>query len=163
MEPLEQIKARVLEIGKAYEPALLPPTLQRMSMGFCFDNCALLAAKSHALEGPKYTYVEGVVIPSRGSHKGLRMLHAWLTDGYHAFDPTWHAYGEHGEEIPFPGEYIGIEMDIKKVAKFMRKSEYQGLLPNGWRKPYMFKRIVPSFGEPIELPQQVYDKYHGYR
>lgn len=119
---------KLLERGsKVYIPAPLPVEIERGPVGKCFDWSALQAAKLH----PKYKYVEGIA-----EIEGQWGLHAWLSDGIQAFDPTWAVYrdGVETREAP-PAKYIGIEMDIKKVAKFMTTTKYQGVLGNYWRNP----------------------------
>ncbi len=72
------------------------------------------------------------------------VLHAWLTDGEFAFDPTWKAFDkETGKEVaPTPVNYIGIEMDIKLVAEFMLETGYQGIFANGWRSDALAREIL---------------------
>lgn len=127
----------VIKIGKSYQPALLPADIKRMELGSCFDASAI-----QALYNQKYRYVEGIAKSFRDNDW---KLHAWLTDGVHAFDPTWKCLLNHtGEEIPFPGEYIGIEMDIMKVAEFMAATEYQGVIANRWRNEELATAALES-------------------
>lgn len=115
----------VLSRGKQYTPALLPSHISRGAMGKCFDNCMV-----RAMLDPNLKYVEGVVMTAT---KQKWILHAWLTDGVHAYDPTWYCLNKEKKERPVPGIYIGIEMELKKVAKFVSVTEYASVLANRWR------------------------------
>lgn len=129
----QPIEHRIMRKGKQYIPALLPADIPRGKMGHCFDNCAVIA-----IEG-KYKYVEGIA----GSFKdGVQIMHAWLTDGVHAFDRTWKAYDLDGKEIPFPGFYIGIEMDVHSVAEFMLKTKHAGVFPNAYMAPELAEKLL---------------------
>jgi len=137
------IEDNVLRFGKRYIPAPLPPDLRRMPMGHCFDNCELLALESHG----KYRYVEGV---ARSYRNDVWLLHAWLTDGVHAFDPTWHfKFNDNDQELPFPGDYVGIEMDHWHVAEFMLTTEYAGVLANAWRAIDLAQKALGESAEVI--------------
>lgn len=126
----------VAELGRPYEPAVLPDNIPRGEVGTCFDTCALLA-----LNYPGYQYVEGIALSPDNRKKWI--LHAWLTDGAHAFDPTWKATDDNtGKEVPIPTEYVGIEMDIIKVAAFMRLTGYQGIIANRFRSPQIVDDIL---------------------
>jgi hypothetical protein len=117
----------VLDNGKSYKTAMLPADIEQGPLGQCFDWCAL-----QAVQHRNYRYVEGVA--SDPTDPDNWILHAWLTDGEHAFDPTWYAEStEDAVRRPVPSDYIGIEMDILDVAAFMRVTGYQGILGNYWR------------------------------
>jgi hypothetical protein len=120
----KRIRKNILEVGKRYIPAVLPEDLRKGLMGHCFDNCALQAFECKG----KYSYVEGFVETTQHGW----ILHAWLTDGVHAFDVTWSADRD-GKPTPIPFTYIGVEMDHTTVATFMIKTGYAGVLANGWR------------------------------
>lgn len=128
---LRQIKQIIERRGKKYEPALLPEHIHRGRVGECFDTCTILANR-HGL-----IYVEGIA----RVNKGKWIHHAWLTDGVRAYDPTWRCLNLKGEEYPIPGEYIGIEMDVKDVAAFMIKTGYCSILANG-HKNYKLANIA---------------------
>lgn len=130
-EQIEFIKRK----GKEYTPALLPSDIVRGPLGRCFDTCAQIAGAC------KYKYVEGIAL--NPSNPDQMILHGWVTDGIHAFDPTWKSF-QGDEEIPIPTKYTGIEMDIAKVFDFMRTTEYQGVIANAWRNPELADAIVPG-------------------
>lgn len=122
----KDIQRTVKKYGRTFEPAVLPADILRWPVGVCFDACALNTAKSDG----KYQYVEGIA-----TIKGETYLHAWMTDGTYAFDPTWQATDDDGNDLVPPVEYRGVIMPITAVALFMRMTGYQGLLANRWRLP----------------------------
>lgn len=122
---------RVLEQGKQYKPAICPPEIRRFPIGKCFD-----ASIVNALDR-KYRYVEGFAYSRK---HGAYVLHAWVTDGMNAFDPTWHATDPENKEVPVPTHYIGIEMAVEKVGKFMIATEYAGVIANYFRNPQLAER-----------------------
>lgn len=124
----------VLAHGKTYKPALLPDNLLRGPVGQCFDWCALESVKH-----PEYRYVEGLA--SSPEDEDDYLVHAWLTDGTHAFDPTWHA-DVAGVEKPMPAHYIGIEFTRTELLTFMRSTGYQGVLANHWRNIPLWLKIL---------------------
>lgn len=145
MKDHEEIVEFVLRIGKRYKPALLPPEISRGETGKCFDTSLIEALRSSG----RYRYVEGVAMAYAGRDmldklKGTWVLHGWLTDGVHAFDPTWYALDPQKVEVPFPGIYIGIEMDPMRAAAFVRETEYQGVLANAWRNPKLAEKAIYS-------------------
>lgn len=117
-----------------YKPATLPEDIERGKLGDCFDHCLLQAAKNE-----KYTYVEGYVFsPLRQEW----IYHAWLTDGEHAFDPTWRATNAAGEDVVlFMMKYIGVPMDTKKTARFVSGTGYKAVFKNYWRDPHLANKI----------------------
>lgn len=126
--------------GRKYKPAVLPDDIERGVQGICFDWCALQAAKNR-----KYTYVEGIALDPDLARQGIKrwILHAWLTDGKRAYDPTWNAIRDaDGKEVPIPTIYIGIPMTIQSVHLFMSMTGYQGLLANRWRLPELVDDIL---------------------
>lgn len=125
----------VVDNGQFYKPAVLPSDIPRGMPGQCFDWCALQAVKNR-----KYSYVEGLATDPDDQSSWI--LHAWLTDGVHAFDPTWGAFDDDGVEHPVPAQYLGFEMDTVKVAKFMKATGYQGIIANSWRNQELFKEIM---------------------
>ncbi len=133
METKEQIEAYVDQWGKEYIPALLPSDLERMELNQCFDNCAVLAIKN-----PQYKYVEGFAI---SPHTGEKILHAWLTDGVYAYDPTWRAL-KGGVDVPVPTQYKGIEVKTEDVLTWWKETEYAGILANSWRFPLLAIQII---------------------
>lgn len=129
-------KKIVLIMGKEYEPALLPADIPRGKEGNCFDWCALQTAKLF----PKYQYVEGIT--TNPEHPDEWVLHAWMTDGTHAFDPTWNAIQDYsGKEVPMPSAYCGIAFNMRDVRDFMTETGYQGILANRARDIELWKRI----------------------
>lgn len=55
------------------------------------------------------------------------------------FDPTWHPVDP--GEIP-QTKYIGIEMPLLKVMMFVKKTEYQGVIPNREKAPEILESIL---------------------
>ena len=128
--------------GKEYKPAPLAEDIEDGPTGLCFDWCALQAAKSRRFQNGKYRYVEGM---ATDPDTGAWILHAWLTDGEHAFDPTWPVIDSKGQvvrNVAPPCRYIGIELDIRAVHKFMKKTGYQGVLANRWRWPDFARTVI---------------------
>lgn len=139
MKAVLNVKTRrlVKRLGQEFTPALLPADIPRGPVGTCFDWNALQCARLY----PKYQYVEGIATNPEDPKKWV--LHAWLTDGENAFDPTWMATRDaDGKEFPVPSRYIGIIMPIHDVATFMRMTEYQGVLANRHRAPEIVKNIL---------------------
>ena len=136
----------IVRTGKYYTSALLPNDIERGEIGECFDTCALRVAHHVFVKGKaKYRYVEGVAMCFAGTDrldklKGIWVLHAWLTDGVHAFDTTWLTLNPQGKEVAMPAIYVGFEMKIKQVVDFMAKTKYQGILANGWRAPELAEK-----------------------
>ena len=118
--------------GKSYIPAIAPKHLERGKVGDCFDTC-VLAAVRHGVK-----YVEGA---ARNPLTKEWILHAWVTDGVHAWDLTWQA-NINGVEQPVPTEYIGLEMDTRLVVDFMRATKYKGILDNAWRDLERVNKIL---------------------
>lgn len=115
----------IIKNGKRYKPDLCPQEIERGRVGDCFDMCIL-----NAMRIPQLRYVEGL---AKNPLTGDWILHAWLTNGTHAFDPTWLAYTNDGEEKVIPTEYVGIEMNTKLVMQFMLDTRYKGIIANAWR------------------------------
>lgn len=123
------IKKAILRYGKTYEAAELPDDIERGPTGKCFDWCMVQVINSKG----KYRYVEGF---ASAPQDGRLTLHAWLTDGEHAYDPTWGIENtETGHVHHMDLRYVGVEMDIKDVMIFVQRTTYQGLLGNRWRWP----------------------------
>lgn len=132
----------IQKVGKFYEPALLPEGIERGDVGKCFDTCMMAAIRN-----PHLRYVEGVAMTFAGKDmvakiKGKWVLHAWLTDGEKAFDPTWYALDPEGKERVMPTVYVGIEMDIRDVAAFVKATEYQGVIANRHRHPELSRKAL---------------------
>lgn len=122
----------IIEHGKRYEPAVLPPGFIYGAVGDCFDECirTLIRFDINGIEG--YKYVEGLAEDPK--NKGRWILHAWLTDGERAYDLTWRCEGMiDGVKFNFavPTTYIGIEMDMECVADFVRTTGHKSILANG--------------------------------
>lgn len=128
--------------GKQYIPALPPKSMHRGIVGDCFDICLV-----NALTNPALRYVEGMAMNPKV--EGEWILHAWLTDGEHAFDPTWKAFTEDNEEVPLPTYYIGFEMETPKVAAFVKATGYKSVVDNSWRNPELAKNALPT-GFPLK-------------
>lgn len=133
---------RIQKFGKEYKPAELPPDLRPGRLGWCFDDCIIQLIDRKLMA--KYRYVEGI---ARAHEIETFKLHAWLTDGEHAFDPTWlvedNLTGKTSHLNPY-GTYIGIEMPTMDVLRFMQDTEYQGIIANGWRSRKLAKKCVPD-------------------
>ena len=142
MKTFEEQKKYIFENGKSYIPSIFPFELRDKlgDIGMCFDVSILAAL------GSKYRYVEGIAhIKGTGQY----FLHAWITDGIHAFDPTWKSeLIILGKKFTIPGtrgiEYFGIELDKIKVAYFMSETKYVSVIANGWRAPESAKQILPK-------------------
>lgn len=129
----------VNEHGKLFNAAPLPADIIPGRLGFCFDDCIMRAINSDG----KYQYVEGIASDPENQRW---ILHAWLTDGINAFDPTWGYQdpktGKAIHTLPMPSAYIGIAMPTDKVVAFMRKTTYQGVIANRHRAPLLAKELI---------------------
>lgn len=135
-DPLNKRLARYIEReGKSYQAALLPEGVERGPLGYCYDWCLALAMRH-----PEYRYVEGIA--EDPEHPGRWILHAWLTDGKHAFDPTWQATNNAGEDRILPVEYIGIEMRADQVLKFILKVGNVGVLAGREENRSLYEEII---------------------
>lgn len=136
MRSLEKIIEKVLIHGKTYQPAMLPNELQgrRGRVGDCFDHTLVVSLTT------EYKYVEGI---AKRPTTGDWVLHAWLTDGQHAFDLTWGVeFRKGGVLFPLPTEYIGIEIDKEGVVDFLRAVKYKSVLHNGWRDEQRSEKLL---------------------
>ena len=134
----DELEATIRRLGKSYTPALLPSDIIRGKLGFCFDTSVMVAFTSRG----KYRYVEGMA--QDPAQDGKWILHGWVTDGVHAFDPTWQALDDNGNQQILPVEYIGIELPMAEVLRFMRKTGYQGVLANQARWQGMVDKMLDS-------------------
>lgn len=130
---------RIQKFGKEYEPALLPTDLCKGRVGWCFDDSIIQLTDPELRK--KYRYVEGL---ARSTPDEPLVLHAWLTDGLHAFDPTWWAFDLQNKPRIVPGYYLGIEMPAMDVMRFMHATKYQGVISNGWRNRPLAKKCMPN-------------------
>lgn len=131
-----KIKKAIMRYGKTYQAAECPDDIERGEPGKCFDWCMVQAINSQG----KYRYVEGF---TSEAHSGKMVLHAWLTDGVHAFDPTWGIEDKDtGHVFAMDLRYIGVEMDLKYVMQFVKATGYQGLLGNRWRAPAYVDEVL---------------------
>lgn len=128
----------IVQNGRSYVPAICPDDIQRGPCGLCFDTSILNAYRTG------YRYVEGMAFMRT---QGFFALHAWVTDGTHAYDPTWRAYKDK-VEVPMPTVYIGVELDTARVVEFMSKTDYSGVIANAWRDKRRAREILPE-GCPI--------------
>lgn len=134
-DPTREEIRLVKQHGKQYRPAILPADIKRGPLGWCFDWSMIECIRLHE----KYRYVEGL---AKGPGDDW-ILHAWLTDGTHAYDATWLAYkNSTGEEMVPPVKYIGIEMPLLAVMLFVKKTEYQGVIFNRDKDPGTLARIL---------------------
>lgn len=125
----------VRRYGKRYKAAALPADIEPGPLGWCFDWSMVQCINVRE----KYRYVEGIALdPETGKWE----LHAWLTDGTHAFDPTWHVLNKNKGRTFLRTKYIGIEMPLLAVMLFVRRTEYQGVIVNRDKDPGTLKRIL---------------------
>lgn len=129
---MHRIKHYIERRGKKYIPALPPSKFRRGEVGTCFDTC-LVAAMQHGVK-----YVEGF---AKNPISKKWILHAWVTDGVHAYDLTWQAFLE-GQEIPVPTEYRGVEMDTKLVADFVVSTGFKCILRNAPKDYKLARKIL---------------------
>lgn len=120
------IEAWVKELGQEYKSANLPADIERGPTGTCFDTCTM-----NILMSNKYQYCEGMTF------NGVQWFyHAWLTDGIHAYDPTWQIIGKGGFDNPNnPLRYIGFVIPTGFLMFFNFKTQYAGVLGNRARYP----------------------------
>lgn len=125
-DPTPEEMRMIRQYGKRYQAAALPDDIETGPMGWCFDWSMIQCIKTKE----KYHYCEGV---AKDPQDGKWKLHAWLTDGTHAYDATWGIESKLKGRIHLRTKYIGIEISLIDVMKFVRKTEYQGLIPNRFR------------------------------
>lgn len=136
LEEIDDFTIRTIEKhGKEYEPALLPYDIKRGEFGNCYYNCFMQRVEL----GGKYDYVEGFAIA-----KGFIYLHAWLTDGKYAFDPTYIAFDQGQNEIALRVVYIGVPFERHASSAYILKNKYFGLFANRHRTPKDFLRLVKA-------------------
>lgn len=125
--------------GKQYRPMTCPDYVMRGEVGQCFDVSMLNAAAFQHLR-----YVEGIA--AHPFEENVWIYHAWLTDGKYAFDPTWGMQHKDGGTVrPVLTTYIGIELDMRKVAWFVQATKYKAVMANGWRNREIADRLIPDF------------------
>ncbi len=130
--PIETIIERY---AKEYKAALLPDGLKYGEPGDCFDYCTLLV-----LNNPEYTYVEGVASDPK---TGNWLVHSWITDGVHAFDPTWRTTkNDTGEYVVMPSKYYGIPFKRMDLFEFIAKTKMKSVLHNRGLAPELFQRMI---------------------
>lgn len=130
---------RIQKFGKEYIPAVLPDDLRPGRLGWCFDD-SIIQLTDEKLRA-KYKYVEGI---ARAFPREPFTLHAWLTDGIHAFDPTWYGIGKAEAKGLKLSYYCGIEMDALAVMRFMSATSYQGVIANGYRDRRLAAECLPK-------------------
>ncbi len=133
----EALGTFVFNNGKQYHPALFPPGDEfRGKVGDCYDSSMIVALRG------KYRYVEGIARNPKDPEDWI--LHAWVTDGENAYDPTWSA-AIFGKVIPVPTVYIGIELPMETVAAFViANGGYKGVLPNAFKWPHLAKEVIKN-------------------
>mgnify|MGYP001606830667 CR=1 FL=1 len=47
-------------------------------------------------------------------------------------------------ERAVPTRYVGIEMNMRGVAKFLKEVGYKGVLANAWRNPELAEKAIKS-------------------
>lgn len=104
----------VLNLGTLSRWEPLPPHVSKMPYKQCYAN-ALLTAQEHDL-----AYVEGFAC------RMLTTMHAWCEDDEgRVIDPTWS-----DGDTP-PTMYLGIRMNVDKVAARVVAQGVYGVLPQG--------------------------------
>jgi hypothetical protein len=121
--------------GVCYEPALLPDDLRYGKLHHCFDVALIAALHSDG----KYQYVEGLARTFRDEEW---TVHAWVTDGTHAFDPTWRATDKDGNFIVLPVLYFGLPLDTELASKYVLKTGQAGIIPNRDLLPQQYKTLM---------------------
>ena len=125
------------EHGTKYIPSRRLTDIPSGKVGDCFDHCLIsVLTRSHL------KYVEGIAINPLDRTEWI--LHAWLSDGLYAYDPTWLAKDKEGKEIPVPTLYIGIPFETRAVAKFVSETEYKSIMANGWRCRMLADEMLPA-------------------
>ncbi len=130
--------------GKSYVLALLPDDLERGKIGDCFEHCLFSAFLSQRVNNKRaYYYVEGIA----GCEAIGFAHHAWLTDGNHAYDPTWYVIcDDSGKRVDISMfSYFGIELGAVDTLRFFKETGYKGFLNNRERAPEMFDRILNKY------------------
>lgn len=135
--PNDLIAEYIFANGKSFRPGKFPDDLLRGKVGDCFDTSIM-----NAIRNEKYKYVEGYA--QHPMFKDMWILHAWLTDGEQAFDPTWTQVIA-GKHYPVQTQYIGLEMDTHAVGKFMLATKYKAVIANGWRNKKAAEKVLPGF------------------
>lgn len=134
---IQRIVDHVFEHGKEYIPAPLPSDVSRGEPGQCFDCSILNALRS------EYRYVEGVAL--NPVNKNEWIYHAWLTDGFYAYDPTWEARSKTGKTCHVVTRYQGVELDAKTVAKFMLCTKHTAIFANYDKALDIAQKLVPRY------------------
>lgn len=103
----------VLQAGRAWTPAPLPPGIRPGYPRSCFDNAYLLAARSRG----RLRYVEGYAAGI------LPVEHAWCVDlADRVVDPTWTATDpDHRSRAPLGLVYLGLVIDLATVRRCRRR------------------------------------------
>ena len=70
------------------------------------------------------------------------ILHAWITDGINAYDPTWRALDSAGKDVLLPVDYHGVIIDIIDVAQFIQTTEHKSVLANFHLSPTLAKKAL---------------------
>ncbi len=123
---MSKLTSRILNFietnGKEYKPAVCPDFINRGPVGECFEY-SLAASYIHK----QFRYVEGIALTPDTREW---VLHAWVTDGEHAYDPTWRAFDKENNEVPIPTIYIGVELDTDLAMEFFVYTGYKGVFAN---------------------------------
>lgn len=143
----------LLKYGKEYTLAPLPTDIPKSKRGYCYERCMALAIKNK-----KYTYVEGIGIDKSPEYEGSNeyLMHAWLTDGVHAYDPTWAR--RNGKELYYApvSKYFGIEIPTKYIDSFLDESQPFGALSFLLDKKYARDTYMEFMGD------MGWDQYSAY-
>lgn len=122
--------------GKRYKPALCPEFIERGKVGECYEMSLAMAYINKQVR-----YVEGIAVAPDTKEW---ILHAWVTDGEHAYDPTWRAFNGDKHEVPVPTVYIGIELDTDLSLEFFVSTGYKGIFANYKRDRLLGARILKA-------------------
>jgi hypothetical protein len=120
------LDAFILEHGRAWEPAPLPPTIPMRAPQECFRNSAHLAA-TH----PELRYVQGYGLPARGI---LPVPHAWVVDDQgRVIDTTW----EDGETAA----YYGMVVPIASVHQMLLVADQYDFFGSDWLAGHPIRKL----------------------
>lgn len=108
-----------------FTPKELPEGLDRYELWNCYDASVMTVLRN---QDKKLFYCEWIATVTR---TGERYLHAWVSDGEYAYDPTWRVELQ-GEVVSSRGhiEYFGIMMWKQEVWEFMLDTNHKAILAN---------------------------------
>lgn len=92
----------------------------------------------------KYLYCEGLAIIQNEAY-----AHAWLTDATtrtQAYELTWRAIGNRGQNMTVPAIYKGVILDTQTCWDLARRIKRFGAIPNRHLRPLRFQKILTASG-----------------